>query len=56
MASLRGWLFVVIATGLGGLSVAAWRADVPVIALAAAVLAAWMGDLALRDLGVRRRR
>ena len=55
MASLRGWLFVVLAAGLGGLAVAAWRADVLVIALAAGVLAVWMADLALRDLRGRRR-
>jgi hypothetical protein len=49
----RGLLFVVLATGLIGIAVAAFRADALVIAVAAAVLGVWMGDLARRDLRPR---
>jgi Na+/H+ antiporter NhaC len=56
MPNLRGLLFAVIALALAGVAVSAWRAGSRVIALAAIVLAAWMGDLALRDLGVLGRR
>jgi len=48
-------LFVVLALGLLGIAVAAATARRWAVAAAAAVLAAWMGDLALRDLGVRSR-
>ena len=51
----RGVLFVVLALGLLGIAVAAATARRWAVAAAAAVLAAWMGDLALRDLGVRSR-
>ena len=54
--SARGVLFVVLALGLLGIAVAAATAREWAVAVAAAVLAAWMADLALRDLGVRRRR
>jgi len=49
-------LFVVLALGLLGIAVAAGTARQWAVAVAAAVLAAWMADLALRDLGVRRSR
>ena len=52
----RGVLFVVLAIGLLGIAVAAATAREWAVAVAAAVLAAWMADLALRDLGVRRSR
>jgi hypothetical protein len=48
-------LFVVLALGLVGIAVAAASAREWAVAVAAAVLAAWMADLALRDLGVRSR-
>jgi len=51
----RGVLFVVLAVGLLGIAVAAASAREWAVAAAAAVLAAWMTDLALRDLGVRNR-
>jgi hypothetical protein len=56
MRNLRGLLFIALALGLAGVGVAAWRGGVAVIAVAAAVLAVWMADLALRDLGLRGRR
>jgi hypothetical protein len=51
----RGVLFVVLALGLLGIAVAAATARRWAVAAAASVLAAWMADLALRDLGVRSR-
>jgi hypothetical protein len=53
--SARGALFVVLALGLLGIAVAAAAAREWAVAAAAAVIGAWMADLALRDLGVRRR-
>ena len=53
--SARGALFVVLALGLLGIAVAAASAREWAVAVAAAVLGAWMADLALRDLGVRGR-
>ena len=50
-----GVLFVVLALGLLGIAVAAASAREWAVAVAAAVLGAWMADLALRDLGVRGR-
>ena len=49
----RGVLFLVLAVGLGAVAVGAAGARSWIIALAAAVLAAWMGDLARRDLRPR---
>jgi hypothetical protein len=54
--SARGVLFVVLAVGLLGIAAEAVSARVWAVAVAAAVIGAWMGDLALRDLGLRRRR
>jgi hypothetical protein len=48
-------LFVVLALGLLGIAVAAATARRWAVAAAASVLAAWMADLALRELGVRSR-
>jgi hypothetical protein len=48
-----GALFVVLALGLAGIGFAALRADQWVIAFAAAVLAVWLGSLALRLLSAR---
>jgi hypothetical protein len=45
-----GLLFVVLAASFGGIAVAAGRAGVWVVALAAAVLGAWLGSMALRAL------
>jgi hypothetical protein len=53
--SARGVLFAVLALGLIGIAVAAATAREWAVAVAAAVLGMWMADLALRDLGVRRR-
>ena len=53
--SARGALFVVLALGLLGIAFAAASAREWAVAVAAAVLGAWMADLALRDLGVRGR-
>jgi hypothetical protein len=53
--SARGALFVVLALGLLGIAGAAASAGEWAVAVAAAVLAGWMADLALRDLGVRGR-
>jgi hypothetical protein len=53
--SARGVLFVVLALGLLGIAVAAASAREWAVAVAAAVIGAWMADLALRDLGVRGR-
>ncbi len=53
--SARGALFVVLALGLLGIALAAASAREWAVAVAAAVLGAWMADLALRDLGVRGR-
>jgi Flp pilus assembly protein TadB len=48
-----GALFVVLALSLVGVAVAALRAEVWVVAFAAAVLAFWLGSLALRLLSLR---
>lgn len=48
-----GVLFVVLALGLAGIAVAALRAEVWVIAFAAAVLAVWLGSLGARLLSAR---
>jgi hypothetical protein len=53
--SARGVLFVVLALGLLGSAAAAAAAGEWAVAAASAVIGAWMADLALRDLGVRRR-
>jgi hypothetical protein len=53
--SARGVLFVVLALGLLGIAAAAAAAGEWAVAAASAVIGAWMADLALRDLGVRRR-
>jgi hypothetical protein len=50
----RGFLFAILTLGLGAIAIAAFRADALVIAVAAAVLGVWMGDLARRDLLPRR--
>jgi hypothetical protein len=49
----RGVLFLALSLGLGGLALEAALARVWVIALAALVIAIWMGDLARRDLRPR---
>jgi hypothetical protein len=49
----RGVLFGVLALALAGMGFAAAVAGVWVIAVAALVLAVWMGDLARRDLTPR---
>ncbi|HYX86201.1 MAG TPA: hypothetical protein VE777_14615 [Gaiellales bacterium] len=53
--SARGILFAVLAAGLLGIAYEAVTADQWVVAAAAAVIGLWMGDLALRDAGLRRR-
>jgi hypothetical protein len=53
--SARGVLFVVLAVGLLGIAAVAAAAREWAVAVAAAVLGAWMADLALRDLGIRSR-
>jgi hypothetical protein len=50
----RAILFVTLALGLIGIGLAALMAGRWPIAVAGFALGAWMGDLALRDLGVRR--
>ncbi|MGN6380511.1 MAG: hypothetical protein ACTHNU_16295 [Gaiellales bacterium] len=50
----RGLLFVALAAGLLGIAWAAATAGRWEIAVPAVVLAVWMFDLALRDLGIRR--
>ena len=45
-----GLLFGVLALGLAGIAVAAFRADVWAIAFAAAVLSGWLATMALRGL------
>ena len=45
-----GVLFLALALGLGGIAVAAFRADVWAIAFAAAVLSGWLATMALRGL------
>ena len=50
----RAILFVALALGLAGIGLAALTAGRWPIAVAAFALGAWMGDLALRDLGLRR--
>ncbi|HET6850616.1 MAG TPA: hypothetical protein VFH74_17300 [Gaiellales bacterium] len=49
----RGVLFGVLALALAGMAFAAATAGVWVIAVAAMVIALWMGDLARRDLRPR---
>jgi hypothetical protein len=49
----RGLLFLALTLGLAGVALAAANARSWVIAVAAAVLAFWMGDLARRDLRAR---
>ena len=49
----RGVLFGVLALALAGMALAAATAGVWVIAVAALVLALWLGDLARRDLKPR---
>ena len=49
----RGLLFLILALGLAGVALAAANARSWVIAVAAVVLAVWLGDLARRDLRVR---
>ena len=53
--SARGVLFVVLAVGLLGIAAAAAAAREWAVTVAAAVIGAWMADLALRDLGIRSR-
>jgi uncharacterized membrane protein YjjP (DUF1212 family) len=50
----RAILFVALALGLVGIGLAAVMAGRWPIAVAAFVLGVWMGDLALRELGLRR--
>jgi hypothetical protein len=45
-----GGLFLVLALGLAGIAVAAFRSDVWPIAFAAAVLSGWLATMALRGL------
>ncbi|MDQ5820813.1 MAG: hypothetical protein M3540_05180 [Actinomycetota bacterium] len=45
-----GVLFLVLALGLAGIAVAAFRADVWAIVFAAAVLSGWLATMALRGL------
>ena len=45
-----GLLFVLLAASFAGIAVAAGRAGVWVVALAAAVLGGWLASLALRAL------
>jgi hypothetical protein len=54
----RAVLFVLLAAGLALIAVAAVRGRAWIVAVAAAALAVWMGELAARDLGLlgRRRR
>ena len=47
-----GALFLVLAAAFAGIAVTAFRAEQWVIAGAAAVLALWLGGLALRALGM----
>jgi hypothetical protein len=53
--SARGVLFVVLAVGLLAIALAAAVARQWAVTVAAAVIGAWMADLALRDLGIRSR-
>ena len=53
--SARGVLFVVLAVGLLAIAAAAAVARQWAVTVAAAVIGAWMADLALRDLGIRSR-
>jgi hypothetical protein len=50
----RAILFVALALGLIGIGLAALMAGRWPITVAAFALGAWMGDLAMRDLGIRR--
>ena len=50
-----GLLFLVLAASFAGIAVAAARAEVWVIALAAAALGGWMATMSLRLLGKRSR-
>jgi hypothetical protein len=52
--SARGVLFVLLAAGLLGIAWAAAAAGRWPLAVPAAAVGLWMGDLALRELGVRR--
>jgi hypothetical protein len=45
-----GALFLVLAVGLAGIAVAAFRADVWPIAFAGAVLSGWLATMAVRGL------
>lgn len=49
-------LFVALAAGLAGIAFEAGTAGRWPVTIAAAALALWMADLALRDLGLRRSR
>ena len=53
--SERGAFFVVLDLGLLGIAATSDTSGEWAVAVAAAVLGGWMADLALRDLGVRRR-
>jgi hypothetical protein len=53
--SARGVLFVVLAVGLLAIAAAAAVARQWAVTVAAAIIGAWMADLALRDLGIRSR-
>jgi hypothetical protein len=48
-----GALFVVLALGLAGIALAAFRAEVWVVGFAAGVLALWLGSLARTLLSSR---
>jgi hypothetical protein len=54
--SARAILFVLLAAGLIGIGWAAAAAGRWLLAVPAAALGVWMGDLALHDLGVLRYR
>lgn len=51
--SPRGILFALLAAGLLGIAYEAVTGREWVVAAAAALLAAWMGDLAARDMRLR---
>jgi hypothetical protein len=48
-----GSLFVVLSLSLAGVAIAALRAEVWVVGFAAAVLALWLGSLAVQLLSLR---
>jgi hypothetical protein len=52
----RGMLFTALAVGLLAIAWEAASASEWVVAVAAAAIGVWMGDLARRDLGLRLRR